>query len=200
MKLHYSYAACASTNSFSADETLTDDSGEGQREKLKEILAQATIEETTALPTQDTDLPLLSSLGELDTWNHDQLSQGMYIQAKNFVHSGDLGGYDPFACFHIADSRGMWYGVFPSFNIGMRMADPATADMYPAAVWHPYTQDTVRLAQMAGDLNNDGLFQATACADASMYCNWPTWEQCNGDTANSCSSTTCCLSDQLYVG
>jgi hypothetical protein len=199
LKLHYSYAACASTNSFSADETLTDDSGEGQREKLKEILAQATIEETTALPTQDTDLPLLSSLGELDTWNHDQLSQGMYIQAKNFVHSGDLGGYDPFACFHIADSRGMWYGVFPSFNIGMRMADPATADMYPAAVWHPYTQDTVRLAQMAGDLNNDGLFQATACADASMYCNWPTWEQCNGDTANSCSSTTCCLSDQLYV-
>lgn len=93
LKLHYSYAACASVNTFSSDTTLTEDSGEGARKKLKEIIATTLIEDITGMPTHDTDLQLLSTLGEVDTWDVDELRKGMYVQGQHLLHNAKKGGY-----------------------------------------------------------------------------------------------------------
>ena len=92
----------------------------------------------------------------------------------------------------------MWYGLFPSQNVGIRMPDPATADMYPEHTWKPFTEANIQLAQQAGILNSTGVYAST-CTDENMHCNWPTWEGCDGFGDNAaCDSSTCCLTDQLY--
>jgi hypothetical protein len=93
LKLHYSYAACASVNTFSSDATLAEDSGEGARKKLKEVIATTLIEDITGMPTHDTDMQLLSTLGEVDTWDLDELRKGMYVQGKHLLHNAEKGGY-----------------------------------------------------------------------------------------------------------
>ena len=93
LKLHYSYAACASENTFSSDATLIEDAGEGTRKKLKEIIATTLIEEITGMPTHDTDMQLLSTLGKINTWDHEQVRQGIYVQGKHMLHNAEKGGY-----------------------------------------------------------------------------------------------------------
>eukprot|EP01052_Picozoa_sp_SAG31_P059289 SAG31_NODE_18607_length_629_cov_3.911321_1_plen_124_part_01 len=66
--LHYSYAACASANSFANSDSF-EDRDEGTRLKLNVVMAISLIEDITRLPTRDADIGLLAALGEIDTWD-----------------------------------------------------------------------------------------------------------------------------------
>ena len=189
--MHYSYAACGAGNSFNTDENVAE-TFVTNREKLKHRMAIADIETIVAVPRNDIFVKLQSELDQVDTWEYDQLRDAMLFQAQHLLGAERSAQFER---LHIADARGMWFGVFPTLDTAVRMPDPATADMYTDLL-QPFAAQTIPLGQSRGVLGvAAGLYDET-CSDASMYCRWPTWEGCNDDT---CNPSTCCMSDQLYV-
>jgi len=194
----YSYAACGAANQYVNTEGLdceTCDTGE-KREKLKEQIVRTFVEGITELPAQDAFVQLLEAIGQADVRDYEELRKAMYFQAKHLLRDAGASSAS-FASLHIADSRGMWYKIFPNLNVGMRMPDPATADMYPEEWWFPFTATTSQQAAAAGLLRAEGSY-SDSCTDPGAYCNWPSWT-CSDTSAEACDQSTCCVTDQLYL-
>ena len=81
-------------------------------------MAVAALENMVALPSQDMFINLLSDMDRVDTWDVEHLRSKMYFQAQHLLNNNheEISEFAPFKCLHVADSRGMWFGIFPNFD------------------------------------------------------------------------------------
>eukprot|EP01052_Picozoa_sp_SAG31_P065805 SAG31_NODE_24619_length_477_cov_14.277778_1_plen_79_part_10 len=63
-------------------------------------MAISLIEDITRLPTRDADIGLLAALGEIDTWDYEELRNTMYVQSKQLQQNAVRDGHDTRKSYH----------------------------------------------------------------------------------------------------